>query len=703
MRRVAEIRIGVLLLGCLILTVGFIYKTALYRRLFGYQRYQFVSAAQAIEAALSYPENQADNPTASQVRTLKISFPISLSGHGCELVYGLAKYYHLARPEVERTTDYSTLTPRYLFKFRYDLKNKRCESKDLFIEEQDRPSKIDLEFVKSSFDQSHILEAPLGPALQLKLNAPPSTDGLNPQLQLRAERTLHPSEVSTTRAAKFSFNAAAGHVELLIHPQQDLYALLAEEIDRRIVKCQSTSVCDSIKVAVARITDLRVLQLLDKASAAGLMVEAITNYMPRHRKEQYSTQPQHVRLASFPWLWLRGNPFAATSKGILPMHTKFIVFGDDLVWSSNMSLNSDRFYKSRQFSTIYRSKEAVRIFQEIFALIRTSLFYPLRVDSRDAIQILLNADRPRGYSASSRKPYLSIDTESGLATSAYGILYHRIEAEAGPLKIVMAPITSSCQFYGRELCLFDLLRLASDEQRLELYINSWFYFDRTKPNQGYFWNDAAIKDNLSTSKSFDPLRQLFSEKTRDLHLMSTINGDYSLHHERLALLGDNVAVMGSANWAQLSTINTIEIVDDRSLYAKLAQELNTFTEAYYVSRKPSGVRAAVAYKDCEFSFERDLLRNLPSPAPFYFEEDCIRAQLWRDYPAAMSAAPEFVIPQYSAMNFSDPALFSSMALKRVPLAEALMARSSYQCMLNPQDGSTLIVRFDQSCRRTGGG
>ena len=74
---------------------------------------------------------------------------------------------------------------------------------------------------------------------------------------------------------------------------------------------------------------------------------------------------------------------------------------------------------------------------------------------------------------------------------------------------------------------------------------------------------------MNVSPAFARVASLFPDGAEGLSLMSQRGRALSMHHERVGLLGDEVVLLGSANYARPNSQNTIEILRSPALSAEI--------------------------------------------------------------------------------------------------------------------------------------
>lgn len=518
-----------------------IYRNALYLSWSGHGYWRELEGT-TFSVAIGFEEDFHFTHGEGRAARIKLSFPFDEAGLGCELNYGVGLF---ERGSAQR---------RYLLKFRYDLRNKRCECKDLYFVSGFIPDRATFQLVRVTKEEDAIVETPepLGVAVTFGQDGE-NLDATLREVSIAQEEPFRRAE-RTPLVERFSTSLRPEQREVLVTPRDSIGHFVVQELTRRMERCRDTGECDRIRIAVAMATDPLVLDTLDMAADAGLRVEWIENL--HGRDDEHPTR-------LLPYKWLRGNPLLDAT-GILPMHTKFVIFGEDTVLSTGANLDFDRWPNSRQVAVVYRSEEVAAIFGELFTMIRTSLYYPVKVDLRDDLVVLFNAERPRGYSAFSAKPYLAIETEQGVRSNAYGILFEVMARTPGPMRLSMSPLSDTCERHERMRCFFELLEDRASQGELELVLNKAFYLG-DEPFVG------PGGRSFSATPAFRRLVDLFPPDAKGLRLMTRPGKELSMHHERLGLLGDDLVLLGSANYARTGSLNTIEILRDPALYRELAE------------------------------------------------------------------------------------------------------------------------------------
>ncbi len=622
---------------------------------------------------------------------LKLSLPISATKQGCETIYAVAQYQYPAAGGFSRNQASELLRPRYIAKFRYDLLNRRCESKDLLFDYTDLPESVEIVLVDVFREGQALIEHVRDEGVRIGVGDGNSRSALRIEALPAAALRVAVSH-STPLVEKFSWRADPGEVETIVNPYQSLRTAIVTELERRIQICRNGGGCDEIKVAVAAISDPEILRSFERAAAAGMPIEVITNEAPRFFGEAASADRSEKFVLPVTQ-WLRRTTAEAAGRVKLPMHTKFIVFGKDMVISSNGSYESDRYYNSREVALVYRSPSAVRIFDQIFAFIRSSLYLPTAVDLNDNVIILFNADRPRGYSASLRRPFTLVRTNEGVDSSAYGVLFEILRRSREPLSVAMTPLTNTCTRYSGRLCLFDLLLEAAQQGRLSLQLNAFFYRELLKPLGP---DPAALARLLAACEErwmqaadrtgFCQVARLIKANPATARLLKMSGRNYSSHHERLALLGDRAAIVGSANWAFPSSINTIEVVQLPHVVQAFLREIRTAGEPYFVVPRHPRSLPNFSSGECEFVFERDLLTKCPTPPLKRFAAVDLRAELKQRYGISAAGDLQLLEPRSACYGDSEVAEFHTRTI-----AESFEGVSSYLCVL--QDGRSHAIRI----------
>lgn len=533
-------------------------------------------------------------------RILKFGIPFSAAPNGCEFVYGaVIQHFEPGR----FGNDFHVVdAERHLVRFEYDYKNLRCESKDLSIVIVDPPTSLVLQLVDVELGPETLTERPRPMGYRISIE--------DDELAAVAEEPIAPREpfrtVTVTKAVRrMSANLAPDEVRVALGPVESFGDLVHEQLARVTRSCLRDRHCPPVLIAVAHMPEVTSLALLDKAKAAGVPLDVITSYQPRAHKRHERTE-DHARFAW--WNWHRGNHFIGKLSGLLPMHAKFIVIGDELVIASDSNLTYNTRNFARNLTSIHRSPEVIAMYKAIFAMIRTAVTYQLEVDLRDNYVLLLNAERPRKYAATARRPFTPITTEEGVLSSAYGIVMKVFATVPGKIELFMSPLSDGCFRYSRRYCWSDLLRSRLDSGRLALSITAGLLnvpvdeIDPAKP----LWYQPSIGAHLASkakgleyelARSYPQLVKVFSGRAQLL----------SVFHHRMALLPPDTVLGGAANLVYPYTLNLVELIRNPEIFRKVKLETKTFDEPYLALRRDvdSGTKDAESH-GCTFVYNRPL-------------------------------------------------------------------------------------------------
>jgi hypothetical protein len=628
----------------------------------------------------------------ARVFPVRVEVPLAQVPYGCEFLYGAAVYqYHHSN---ERLIE----MPRYLIKFRYDLRAGRCVSEDLSLVDREGPVTVLLQLVDVQLGATEYVEIPRPQGIEITAASPGQPAfaliSIEPREPFRLPRV-------TQLNPKFSHDLSPQQRELFVAPYDDIKGVILEELARATDLCRSGSACPSVRGAIAELLDPDISQALDEARRAGVSVDVVTNYRAQSESSRLITLEQgELRSITSryagpsPWMWLRGNPHRLVLK--LPMHTKFLAVGDSFVVSTNANFNFVFTASSREISMVYRSPEIVRMFDEVLTQVRTSVYRPLAVNLEDPFILLFNADRGRGYSVTQRKPFVPIETNEGVRSDAYGILLEILSRVEGPVRLAMSPISNGCGTYRRRRCLFELLRDLVTEERLELFMNGYFYLidNAGAPDE---WRYAHADYREFVSERFKPIQALFgvNHPTQPQLFMQKGNS-YSLHHERAGLLGQDLVLAGSTNLGQTGTLNVMELIRDPELFRGLRGEFDTFDEPYFVSPVHPWTPNNKRRGNCEFTFERDLLRRSDYRRK-RFRRSELRAELQRRHGIDPSVPIEIIEPLQTPAADDGVRYISDVELSTTPVEETFISWSSYLCVkVGARDEVAVRVREAQA-------
>jgi len=485
---------------------------------------------------------------------------------------------------------------RYRVPMRYDPRNRRCESDDLGVSLQEYPDpklvrRVVLQFLDFGISATFVEEEPRSEGFVVDLDWSRQEPWTLGWANLGALFPLQ-SPWKIRKEGTFSAQVLDSDITLGIQPFDDLGERMVQEIEARTEKCLQTRVCDRIWMAVADFRDRRLARALEMARSAGMDVDVIMN-------AGSILSPEVQQLS--PLLWVRHGQHNNDAR--LIMHTKFALFGQDLVISSNANFSFENYPHSREVFVEYRSPSVNRIFSEVFGMIRTRLFYPLLIDRTHDFVLLWNADRPRGYSASVLKPYAQLRDENAQSADAYGHIFSWIQQSDERLELAMSPLTNSCSYLGKWRCLFDVLADKAKQGQLKLHYNAYF----------------AVREWDSNHRSLgwkEPFTQLLEAVGANdvVRVHQSYGSGGSLHHERIGRLGRDVVLVGSANYARPSTLNTIEWIRSKRIAREVDQVLGTFDEPYFVFPKKNLSQALLTvdvatHGDCMAAMSRDILNT----------------------------------------------------------------------------------------------
>lgn len=519
-----------------------------------------------------------------KLNPIKISIPFTEMRPGCEWFYGRVEKHsdRVFINEAQNPMKDDSWIDRYIIRFQYDHRNRRCESKDLWVDHRMGNQHFALQIVQVTVTPDELRESPWGPLFRIQIERTGNT--LQAHFKdVKAEAEEHRwgplRQIQVTpRRSLFSSPDLSG-ISYAVAPWNSLKDRLLEEIETRMARCLKGD-CLPIRISVAAIEDPALEALLHRAQLTGLNIEVLTNVRLEHPLRR------KARESFVPWQWSMGSSWK--DYALLPLHSKFAIFGNELVLSTSSNFEFERFYRSREWFVAYTQPSIVQMFQNIQFFNRTNLFFPLQVDLRHPFLLLYNSDRSRLFSSSYRKAYSLVTTEGGVRSSAYGIALELIRRDPGPVQLWMSPISDSCYLYRSPLCFFEVLREKAFGPGLELHLNSFFYLP---PHQ-------TTTERLERQSAF-----LKDEQQKFLY---QFQGEaLSSRHERLILLSERV-MLGSANFAHRSSVNTIEVFKDAHLRQKVLRERSTFLDPYTVMTARSSTPDQRRLGECEFVFEREL-------------------------------------------------------------------------------------------------
>lgn len=605
---------------------------------------------------------------------LVVDIPFEDAAAGCELIYGAVLFDHPPLPPaMARSTLRETRLSRALIRFRYDLKSRKCESKDLSLDIFDLPERIRVQLVRVVVTPEAIEEVADQRVYAIELadaRFPP------PVTFSTVDIVPGPPWLSSRRTRRVPFSSALppAAVEVLMPPYDDLERRIVREIDAHVADCRRGGSCADIvgSVAIARTPSIQAALL--SAEAAGVGVEIIVAPQPR----LYYGDFGHRELPRVgDWQWLRGDG-DVRRRGKLEMHTKFIVIGDDVVISSNANHDFADWPRSRSVAAVYTSSTVADIFRQVQALVRTAALVPVNIDLDEDFTVLFNASRPRAYNVLAHKPYVAHVMPSGERAGAYGVLFALIDETPGVLKLDMSPISNSCAARGRRRCLYEVLARKAQSAELDLRFNAYFWVPRQSAGAV---PRARSADEVEWKRSFTKLLGALGDSAARPRVMTEATNGWSSHHGRWALLGSELTLLGSANYATPQTVNTIEILRDAEVRARLAEEWESMTEPYYVHDRVLG--GVWTSGRCEVSIERDLYAH-PQRRPVVLDESQLRAEALRRYGAPLDGPLDLLEVPAGATGL-EQARWREVA----PRTESA---TTYVCVRERTSGRTFVLR-----------
>jgi hypothetical protein len=620
------------------------------------------------------------------IQLLKIVVPFSNVQGGCEFLYG-ATSERYGTPAPEKVQSFID-APRNLIRFAYDHKNLQCESKDLAIMHGATPDTLTIQLIDVTLTSSQVQEVPRPDGMRLKFSG-----GRITEVSSVPVKPSYPfiSRSFSPRIERMSSMLPPDAVKVFFGPLDSFNGVLLNELKSVLKLCRIGRDCPKVRIAVSAIKESEIVTTLDQLHEAHCDIEVIINSGERSNYPGPYTTPYSIRFA--PLFWNKGNRHLGPFKGILQMHTKFAVIGEDLVISSNMNLVSDTRYRSRGLTVAYRSSVVAKMFEALFVSLRTAVSYPQEVDRRDNFVLLVNAERPRRYVASAQRPYTAIRTEEGEVSNAYGILLDEIHRTPGKLSLFMSPITDSCFRYGRTLCFFEELRKKAEAQVLDLGLSGTFYL---KPQSVAgtipMWEVLNPVDPGTWTSSFRRILPLLLDFPSEVGAYTGRSNTYTVHHERFALLGEETLVAGSANFVMPFSVNTVEIIKIPEVFSSAALEVATYSDPFFVAPGgPALETFAPMEKNCLFFFEKRVDGqgrkteegvNHRYTAVQLLLELKKRGYEWKEEDLRL------VLPDEAALHtISKRETFSVL-----PVAEYFTSPSSYMCVWNQSSSESAVVR-----------
>jgi hypothetical protein len=524
---------------------------------------------------------------------IKLSIPYSLKSKGCEFNYGTVE---LQDSKVTSGNEIKFSKNNYLIRFKYDSKNSRCESKDFSIKLSQIPATIifkiyniehyDDKIVETEFENTYKIEAfTKQQSIEIKINSILNKDILPNHYQ---------------KETNFSSNLSSNEVKIKFAPWESFGLIVKDQIKLHIDKCIQRHECEAIKYAISIISDPEVFELLEYAQKVGISVEGIIN-----ANSQISSFKNYHKLNfnNSPLMWLRGDKNLNLYKGILQMHTKFVIFGDNLVISSNQNLDKYGLEGSRGLTIEYHTPKVVSMFKSIYQIIKTGVPFPLFIKSSDNFQLLFNHYRPRSYIASAFKNYTPIIVDRNIVTNAYGYVLNEISNAKKQVQIFGSPISDACYNFKGLKCFFNILNQKNKENLLTIGLSGTFYL--SEHGRNYIHPSQEI--NLKIKDNFEKFIPFIKDNPKSIKLFKENFSNYTSHHERYVVIKDSALIGGSANLVYKYSVNTVEIFKDNKIIMSAQDEIDTFDEPYIAFEAViKEYNTYQKFKNCMFRIEKDI-------------------------------------------------------------------------------------------------
>ncbi len=642
------------------------------------------------QVTLSRPRaSQIPGERGRHMQLVKIVVPFSEVHGGCEFLYGVTSETYGGDSPMKVQS--FIVAPRNLIRFAYDHKNLQCESKDLAIMHGAAPETLTIQLIDVALSDRQVQEVPRADGIRLEFSKGQVTAAYSMPVS-----TSYPfiSASISSRVERMSTMLPPSDVKLFFGPLDSFHSVLLNNLKKVLKSCQSGSDCPKVRIAVSAIKEIEIVSILDQLHEAHCDIEVIINAGERSNYQGPYTAPYPIRFA--PLFWNKGNRHLGPFKGILQMHTKFAVIGDDFVISSNMNLVSDTKYRSRGLTVTYHSSAVAKMFDALFVSLRTAVSYPQQVDRRDNFVLLVNAERPRRYVASAQRPYTAIRTEEGEVSNAYGILLDEIHRTPGKLSLFMSPITDSCFRYGRTICFFEELRRKAEGGELDLGLSGTFYLKPqsvtgTKP----MWEQLSLKDPGTWNQSFRSILPLLRQFPSMIGAYTGRSNTYTVHHERFALLGEETLIAGSANFVMPFSVNTVEIIKIPEVFRSAALEVATYSDPFFVAPGGPALESfAPMEKNCLFFFERRVGDQGISPYwpdTHRYSASQLLLELKKRDREWTEEDLRVVVPDEGALH----AISKREWFSFVPVTESFTSPSSYMCIWNQKLDESVVVRVER--------
>lgn len=617
------------------------------------------------------------------VRRMKFSFPFSEAPRGCEFVYGaVVEKYPQQRSEGSLIR---MDTVRKLIRFAYDYKNLRCESKDISLHLSDLPYEIAVQLIDTELRDGWLEERPRSMGISLLKSENENFNARTLEIEANEPfRKLHRSP----HVVDMSAQIAEDQVEALFGPHDSFPKLANREIEISIRECQMNKRCLPIRGAISSIRDYAFYEVIEKAKRVGVPIDLVINASER---AYYPGTYKTPSLSYTPWMWLRGNRELGPFDGMLQMHTKFLVFGDRVVLSSNNNITGETRSVSRGLTMRYTNPDVIRIFDGLYGSILTGIPYPYHVDRNKNFNLLLSFERPRRFVASAQRTYTPITTEEGVTSSAYGIFLEELARREGAFKLFMSPITDDCFTYDRRRCFLSELQARAKAGTMDLDLAGTFYLNGGRPDRKVpFWRDPQLPDHEVFAKRMSvwmDLRRAYPERLR---ISSGRKSVYTIRHERYGVIYPDTVMSGSANFVFPYSLNIVEVVKSPNVFRRVDEEIQSYSEPFVVIPYVNGIgHVGIPFKDCIFVVEQPFA-GTKAPLKKRFSRRKLMNNLQSKWPGI--AAEDLTIVEPPETAWGDEMVDSPLETTTLD-NEYFSAWSSYLCVSNRKTGATTVVRI----------
>jgi hypothetical protein len=346
------------------------------------------------------------------------------------------------------------------------------------------------------------------------------------------------------------------------HPVREIHRAIDRVIGR---KGRDPRGRPTIRLAVFDIDNEDISRHLVYAAEQGVEIEGVADWLqlsPLNPSENIA----RLRRAGIPLYGVVRNDPTRPDQDMNSMHTKFILFDDDMVHSGSYNLHFHLWGGNWENGLSYYSREASLLFRAIYEDIRYGRKAPLEVDSKKRSNIYYSFGE---YKREGRpfRPQDAILTEIGTARDSITVCMFDLSDIRGMI----------CDETHETGVIDALIRARDRGVRVKMILN------------GMNTHTGALPE--AWDRDFPrPLRHAV-RRLRDawIEVFSVYYGDsiYSPLHHKFAVLDGETVITGSYNWYEpsLHSDEVISIIRDARIAAAFTEEANLLLGSFRVVRE----------------------------------------------------------------------------------------------------------------------